>query len=122
MVRIIVFGGRHFTDRNSLFMAMDELHTKRGIAEIIEGGATGADDLAGEWAESRDVKLTVFKAQWAKHGRAAGPIRNQAMLQYLMSGGGNIGDVGFPGGDGSRNMREIATAAGVKVWEPLKSM
>jgi hypothetical protein len=47
---------------------------------IIAGGATGADDFAEQWAEERRVERHIFPAQWAKFGKAAGPIRNQQML------------------------------------------
>ena len=37
--------------------------------------------MAGDWALLRDQELQVFSAEWHKHGKAAGPIRNTLMLQ-----------------------------------------
>jgi hypothetical protein len=50
---------------------------------IVHGGANGADQMADIWARliglpKRDIR--AFPAQWEKYGRAAGPIRNQQML------------------------------------------
>lgn len=47
---------------------------------VIEGDARGADRLAGEWAEEQGEQPLRFPADWEKYGRAAGPIRNQQML------------------------------------------
>jgi hypothetical protein len=35
---------------------------------------------ASLWAGAAAVPIDVYVAQWKKHGRAAGPIRNQRML------------------------------------------
>lgn len=55
---------------------------------IIEGGARGADQAAAEWVRQFQpdcgcgcsVQLLSFPPDWVKHGKAAGPIRNQQML------------------------------------------
>lgn len=49
---------------------------------IVVGGATGADQLGKEWAEKWPEYRTVeeYPARWDLHGKAAGPIRNQQML------------------------------------------
>lgn len=47
---------------------------------IIQGRCpTGIDSLAREVAEEYGTRMESFPADWKKHGRAAGPIRNQAM-------------------------------------------
>jgi len=55
----------------------------------------------------------VFLANWRTHGKAAGPIRNQQMLDegrpHLV--------VAFPGGTGTADMVRRAKAAGVPVME-----
>lgn len=48
---------------------------------LIHGAARGADEIAGQIAEDYgDVTTVAFPADWDKHGKAAGPIRNQQML------------------------------------------
>lgn len=48
---------------------------------IIQGGAKGADSCAGVFAAESDLECDVFPADWKRHGRAAGPIRNAEMLK-----------------------------------------
>jgi hypothetical protein len=67
--------------------------------------------LAGAWAA---IEVEVYRADWAKHGRSAGPIRNQRML----SDGKPDKVMAFPGGRGTRGMIALARAAGVEVLEP----
>ena len=47
---------------------------------VITGGARGVDAQADAWAHAHGVKVATYKADRAEHGRAAGPMRNQAML------------------------------------------
>ena len=47
---------------------------------IVEGGAEGADKLAGEVAEEFGFRVIVENADWKELGRAAGRERNQRML------------------------------------------
>lgn len=51
------------------------------ISTVISGGAKGVDSL-GEWyAIQYGIPLEIHKADWAKYGRGAGPIRNQEMAE-----------------------------------------
>ena len=112
-MRVLVCGGRDFADdyllRRTLFF-LRELH---GFDLLIHGGAGGADTLAGEWAVRQAIPVLVFPADWHKHGRAAGPIRN---AQMLAEGKPDL-VVAFPGGRGTANMVRQAKAAGVPVVE-----
>lgn len=113
---LLVTGGRDYADRAAVARVLDAVHRKRPVALLREGGAAGADQLAREWAADRGVPVDTMPADWAKHGRAAGPIRNRAMLarEPLPDG-----VVAFPGGRGTADMVAAARAAGVTVWEPL---
>lgn len=79
---------------------------------VISGGAKGADNLGIHWATVNWTKLEVFPADWEQHGKAAGHIRNQQMLDS----GVDIA-VQFPGGKGTADMRRRLDKAGVKVIE-----
>ena len=98
-MRVLITGGRDFADRQLLFETLDRLHAARGFTLVIHGAAKGADSLADEWAKERGIEVQARPADWKKHGRAAGPIRNQEMLKenpQLV--------VAFPGGKGTANM------------------
>lgn len=84
MYKVIIAGGREFDNYEQLKEACDyylQNKTKEGI-EIVSGGATGADALGERYAEERGYPITKFPADWGKHGRAAGPIRNKEMANY----------------------------------------
>jgi hypothetical protein len=112
-MRIIVCGGRDYSNVEMLNLVLDELHAKTPVSMVIQGGAKGADDLAFRWAcRTKGVSITTHHAEWDKHGRAAGPIRNARMLE-------DSPDfvIAFPGGRGTSNMVKQARAAGVCVIE-----
>ena len=116
-MRILVCGGPDFRDRDALFAALDRLHAKTGIDAIIQGAAQGADQLAAEWGWTNGIAVCSFPADWSEHGRKAGAIRNQQMLDE----GKPDGVVAFPGGKETADMIERARSVGLKVWEPLKT-
>jgi hypothetical protein len=82
-----------------------------GPLEIITGDATGADAFARGWAQERARKLLEFEADWQLYGRAAGPIRNQRMLD---EGRPQIA-LAFPGGRGTADMMRRCVRADLKV-------
>ena len=109
-MRVLITGGRDFSDRGLLFETLDRLHATHTFTVLIHGDASGADRLAGEWAAAAGIKVEAHPADWKKHGRAAGPIRNSQMLDEkpdLV--------VAFPGGRGTADMVKKAKAAGLEV-------
>ena len=116
-MRVIVAGGRDylFTPWDGRFL--DSL----GVTLVIEGGCTGADDSARQWAGLNGVRRIRIKADWARHGRAAGPMRNRQMAEFLSGMDGDKAVVLFPGGRGTESMRREAERAGLRVIEPYAS-
>lgn len=113
--RVLVCGGRNWQDRDTVWQALYAIPADCGdlILEIIEGGANGADRFARQWAEHCGVPVRTFYADWVKDGRAAGPIRNQRMID---DGKPDL-VVAFPGGRGTADMVRRAKAAGIEVRE-----
>lgn len=111
-MRAIVTGGRDYADREMLFHIMDGLDDIHSFETIVHGGASGADRLAGEWAIARDIEVEVHLADWKMHGSAAGPIRNQTMLETCPDL-----VIAFPGGRGTADMVSRAKRAGIRVIE-----
>ncbi len=109
MIRILICGGREFSDRTLLEQALEAY---KG-AVVIHGAARGADTLAEEWALKHGKGVHRFPANWQRDGKAAGPIRNQAMLDK----GRPDMVIAFPGGRGTADMVRRAKAAGLKVIE-----
>jgi hypothetical protein len=114
---MLVCGGRDYDNASFLFAALDAINTLDGGVDcVIHGGARGADRLAGDWADYHHIPQRAFTAQWVKYGRAAGPRRNQEMLDQ---GKPDVVIV-FPGGRGTVDMVRRARVAGVRVIETVE--
>lgn len=120
-MRVLVCGGRLYgigdvRKRLHQFHVLSALHEKHWFTAIIEGGAPGADAGAAAFGKQRDIPVLTFKADWDRRGAAAGPLRNQRMID---EGKPNL-VVAFPGGRGTADMIRRAEEAGVRVirtWE-----
>ena len=101
---VLVCGGGRDTNREAVFAYLDQMHAEEPVAVLIHGNDSGADTLAGEWAKANRVHESVYP-------HAAGPIRNQFMLDE------SLPDVvvAFPGGDGTADMVRRALHAGVPI-------
>jgi hypothetical protein len=47
---------------------------------IISGGARGVDFAAEQAARERGMRVRIFRADWNKHGKSAGMIRNHDIV------------------------------------------
>lgn len=113
-IAIIVCGPRKYTKRSRVFRVLNKLHKEREIAIVVQGGASGADAFAGEWADANEVWNWKCNARWKKWGKRAGSVRNKAMacikpVTICVAFGANQGT------PGTKNMIETAKAAGIKV-------
>lgn len=107
--RVLVCGGRNYTDTARVFDVLDEIE-RDGSVYIIHGGARGADQRAGEWATERGVPCAIVPANWDVYGNGAGPKRNEWMLELhpdLV--------VAFPGNRGTHDMVTQAMRRGIPV-------
>lgn len=52
------------------------------VDEVVSGTARGVDQQGEEWARERGITVMKFPADWNKHGKAAGFMRNAEMAQY----------------------------------------
>ena len=83
-MKIIVAGGRDFTDyqllKDKLKALIRELETND--IEIVSGCARGADTWGSVFAKLHGHNVTEFPADWNKHGKKAGYLRNKEMAEY----------------------------------------
>jgi hypothetical protein len=77
-MRVLICGSRHWTDTDAV---VQEVAMLVPGTVVIHGDAPGADRIAGATAEARGLQVVRFPADWERHGRAAGPIRNRQMLR-----------------------------------------
>ena len=79
---LIVTGGRDYKNERFLQRVLKSLNPEI----VLFGDATGVDDFAEKWArEHRPNNHKRFRADWDRYGRAAGPIRNRAMIDWALS-------------------------------------
>ena len=114
----LFFGGRDFADIKLAHKTLDLmlLFDDRDFT-IVQGGATGADYIAKQWAIDHKIDQVEFLADWKKYRKAAGPIRNKEMLAFLLAkrdDGYKVMYIAFPGGDGTANMQTQLNTAGIK--------
>lgn len=89
-MKLLVCGSRTVTDYKMVRFCLDRLLYNLGVEQsdlttVITGGARGADELAHRWARDREMFTWVVRADWKLHGRSAGFIRNQQMLELRPS-------------------------------------
>jgi len=135
MCRVLVCGGRTFgaishqtadggtmpveivrermAERKFQYDKLDELHRQYGFTFVAEGGANGADTTAFWWRKKSGVPGKTWKADWNKHGKSAGSIRNQLMLYESEA----ELVIAFPGGPGTKDMVNKAKMRGIPVIE-----
>ncbi len=87
-MRLAIVGSRNFTDPERLSRTVDKV--QGDITLIVSGGARGADTLAEYYAKKKSIPYLIFPADWDKHGKKAGILRNQdivdnadAMIAFL---------------------------------------
>ena len=82
MFRVCVCGCRDFTDYDFFReRCLLLLKNKMPNVIIISGGAKGVDTLAQQFADEFHLKNKIYKADWEKYGRSAGPKRNEEMVK-----------------------------------------
>lgn len=111
-MRILVTGSRDFTNRPLLVQAFNELGLLNPV--IIHGQCPdGADSMAQAEAHARGWWVWSCPANWSRYGSAAGPKRNQRMLdeaqpQVVLA-------FPLPGSVGTRDMMWRAEKANVPI-------
>lgn len=111
-MRILCCGSRKYNDYKYVSDVLDNI----GISDpiFITGGAKGLDSLVKKWADENGVHCAVVEALWDTFDKAAGPIRNKAMLllqpDLVLAFMDNAGP-------GTINMVTLANSRGIKVKE-----
>ena len=97
-LKVIIAGGRDFGNRqlenhdpdvkwnakcyNQVLSVVQDYLEHHEIKEIVCGQAAGADTMGEMVAKELDIPVNYFPAEWHKHGRGAGFVRNQQMADH----------------------------------------
>lgn len=82
MRKLIVAGGRDFSDKELVIEHLNQFHKSYPIDEVVCGEARGADRLGKLWAQMSGVPVASFKPDWDTLGKRAGFVRNAEMADY----------------------------------------
>lgn len=77
-MKLLICGDRNWNNKKRMKDIISNLNPQPSL--IIQGGASGADSLAGIIAYELEIKCLIFPARWEVFGKAAGPIRNRQMI------------------------------------------
>ena len=90
-VKVGIVGSRSITFSEYVFSVLD-FYLSRLLEEnevvIVSGGAVGIDSLGAQWAELRKLKTEIYLPDWQTHGKKAGFLRNQQIIDnsdYLIA-------------------------------------
>jgi hypothetical protein len=78
-MKILITGDREWSNPE---LIGEVLSTYGKNTIVIHGNCRGADKMAGLSARKLGLEVKVYPAQWGYYHKAAGPIRNQQMLDY----------------------------------------
>lgn len=108
---IAVTGGRDHEPTLAELQAFWFCFDRWGGAALLHGDARGVDRAVAADARRRRPTLMViaYAADWKKYGRAAGPLRNQALVLACSA------LIAFPGGVGTAN----AVASARRLGRPV---
>lgn len=81
-MKLAIVGSREFTDYDKMCKFIASRFDIDTIDCIVSGGAKGADSLAERFASEHNISTKIFKPDWKRYGRAAGPIRNRSIVEY----------------------------------------
>ena len=109
-MKTIIAGSRDMTPTLEDVRTLNKFLTS--ISEVVSGEAKGADKFGEDWAKAHGIPLKKFPAEWAKYGRAAGPIRNKQMAEYA----DQLVAFLYPDSRGTANMIKQAKKLGLKVY------
>ena len=113
---LLISGGRDFNDVEFMIDRLGTIHESLTITKVVTGGARGADEIGMLWAEEMGIEVATYEPDWDKHGKAAGNIRNQEMLDQEDPDG----VICFPGGRGTDDMfrraDELSRQRRLDVW------
>lgn len=123
VTKVLICGGRDFEDYIMFNNVMSKLpQMLNGQLDksfcVIEGGATGADRLARNWARLGGQPHMCMDANWGFYGMGAGPVRNGWMLKHAQP---HV-VVAFPGGNGTKDMMNQAVKAGITVYDVARGI
>lgn len=99
-LRLVVTGGRYYSNEATVAWALNTLHQRDGIELLIHGDASGGDRLCGAWATTNHIACQPCAADW-------NDMSEPCVVKYRRDGSPYNALAGF-----NRNQQMI------DVWQP----
>lgn len=118
-MKLIIAGSRDIvlSPEEVSILIKEKIENWEQITEVVSGESRGIDKSGEKWAETLNIPIKPFPAEWTKLGDAAGPIRNRKMALY-----GDVLLLIWDGkSTGSANMRARMKGMGKPVFEVIRS-
>ena len=77
MSRVAIVGSREWKFPAAVISAVDDIPLD---GTLVSGGARGVDTIAEQRANERGLRTDIYRADWENLGKAAGMIRNLAII------------------------------------------
>ena len=83
-MKLLIAGSRSLNNEPKIRKLLHELITfmNRPVTEIVSGCAVGVDKIGESYASMMNIPVKQMPADWTKHGKSAGMIRNKNMAEY----------------------------------------
>lgn len=104
----MVTGSRWWGDAEIIKEALQEFRPRL----VLVGDAPGADTICAALCRQMTISYKVFPAEWNRYNKAAGPIRNQDMIDHEPD---VVLAFMHPESKGTRDAVRRATARGIPV-------
>lgn len=80
--RVLVAGSRTWPNPQAVRTALCAVHLihAQSLTVVHGAGPHGVDAIADRWCRQYGIAVEKFPADWPRHGRAAGLVRNVAMI------------------------------------------
>jgi len=73
----VISGSRSITDAKLVDSILDQHLAVKDVVHV--GDASGVDAIVADYCYRRFCEVIVHKADWDRHGKSAGPLRNREM-------------------------------------------
>ena len=110
-MRVIIAGTRTASKRD-VWNAIQSSGWHGRITTVVSGCCRGADSYGESYAAWQRINVDRHPADWTRHGRAAGPIRNDEMARVADA----LIAVWDGASRGTGGMIETATFYGIEVF------
>lgn len=111
-MRLMLVGGRHFSDDRLVVAALHAVHRNRPISVLIHGGSAGVGVPAETWAGRNGVNIVRYPPPRA--GSRADNVRRDL---FMLEDGRPDALLAFPGGRRTHKLCAFANGSGIEVMD-----